>query len=46
MSSKRAPVLLRNQDKKDVDLPENNTEQTNEKTTFKVNDNELEQTNC
>jgi hypothetical protein len=32
--------------KRTVDLPENNTEQTNEKTTFKVNDNELEQTNC
>jgi hypothetical protein len=33
--------------KRTVGLPENNTEQTNEKTTFKANDNELvEQTNC
>jgi hypothetical protein len=32
--------------KRTVDLPENNTGQTNEKITFKVNDNELEQTNC
>ena len=29
-----------------VELPENNTEQTNEKSTYKVNDIELEQTNC
>ena len=30
-----------------VELPENNTEQTNKKTTsIWVNDNELEQTNC
>jgi len=32
--------------KRTVELPENNTEQTNEKTTFTVNDNELQQTNC
>jgi hypothetical protein len=32
--------------KRTVELPKNTTEQTNEKTTFKANDNELEQTNC